>query len=371
MHATARFARPAVQRAVLRFPRAAARFLGAAQCPASARFPGAVVLLVLALTWAAATPARAQTGTIAGRVSDAVAGAPLAGAQVVVVGAGASQVTGQNGEYRLSGIPVGQHVVEARATGFAASRQTVAVLAGQTVTLDFALHPAATLEQVQAQPVAADQAIAAMQVRMFPGQPFRDFNTESYAHIPENDFRTVAASPLSTFSIDVDRASYANVRRFIQTGERPPIDAVRIEEMVNYFPYEWGKVAGDHPFSVSTEVWEAPWKTEHRLVRIGLHARSVETEHLPPANLVFLLDVSGSMAYPDKLPLLKKAFALLVEQLRPTDRVAIVVYAGAAGLALPSTPGDKRAEILAALEQLEAGGSTAGGAGIQIGRAHV
>ena len=366
MHATARFARPAVQRAVLRFPRAAARFLGAAQCPASARFPGAVVLLVLALTWAAATPARAQTGTIAGRVSDAVAGAPLAGAQVVVVGAGASQVTGQNGEYRLSGIPVGQHVVEARATGFAASRQTVAVLAGQTVTLDFALHPAATLEQVQAQPVAADQAIAAMQVRMFPGQPFRDFNTESYAHIPENDFRTVAASPLSTFSIDVDRASYANVRRFIQTGERPPIDAVRIEEMVNYFPYEWGKVAGDHPFSVSTEVWEAPWKTEHRLVRIGLHARSVETEHLPPANLVFLLDVSGSMAYPDKLPLLKKAFALLVEQLRPTDRVAIVVYAGAAGLALPSTPGDKRAEILAALEQLEAGGSTAGGAGIRL-----
>ena len=193
-----------------------------------------------------------------------------------------------------------------------------------------------------------------------------DFNTESYAHIDENDFKLVSASPLSTFSIDVDRASYANIRRFIQAGERPPIDAVRIEEMINYFPYEWGDVSGEHPFAVTTEVWEAPWKRQHRLVRIGLHAQSIDTEDLPPSNLVFLLDVSGSMSSPDKLPLLKKAFALLVDQLRPQDRVAIVVYAGAAGLVLPSTPGNRQDRILAALEKLQAGGSTAGGQGLQL-----
>ena len=190
-------------------------------------------------------------------------------------------------------------------------------------------------------------------------------NTESYAYIEENGFRHVRLSPLSTFSIDVDRASYANVRRFIQNGNRPPVDAVRIEELINYFPYEGEQVVGEHPFVVGTEVWRAPWKKEHLLVRIALRARSVDTEDLPPNNLVFLVDVSGSMTPADKLPLLKRAFSLLVDQLRPGDRVAIVVYAGAAGLVLPSTPGDQRTEILAALEQLEAGGSTAGGAGIR------
>ena len=124
------------------------------------------------------------------------------------------------------------------------------------------------------------------------------FNTESYAYIDENDFQLVSTSPLSTFSIDVDRASYANVRRFIQQGQRPPVDAVRIEEMINYFPYEWDEVLGEHPFAVTTEVWDAPWKPVHRLVRIGLRARSIDTEDLPPGNLVFLLDVSGSMASP-------------------------------------------------------------------------
>ena len=189
---------------------------------------------------------------------------------------------------------------------------------------------------------------------------------EGYAHIAENDFRLVASSPLSTFSIDVDRASYSNVRRFIEDGTRPPVDAVRIEEMINYFPYEWGEVAGDHPFSVSTEVWSAPWTRDHRLVRIGLHAEEVDVADLPPGNLVFLIDVSGSMDYPDKLPLLKNAFALLVGQLRDEDRVAIVVYAGAAGLVLPSTPGSRSEKILAAIEELHAGGSTAGGEGLEL-----
>ena len=210
--------------------------------------------------------------------------------------------------------------------------------------------------------VASAPTAAAHYGRTPPGY----YNTESYAHIEENGFQLVSESPLSTFSIDVDRASYANVRRFIGNGQRPPIDAVRIEEMINYFPYEWEEVAGEHPFTVTTEVWQAPWKPEHRLVRIGLGARSIDTEDLPPGNLVFLIDVSGSMESHDKLPLLKSAFALLVEQLRGEDRVAIVVYAGAAGLLLPSTPGDAREEILAALENLHAGGSTAGGAGIRL-----
>ena len=223
-----------------------------------------------------------------------------------------------------------------------------------------------------AKPVAAPESVAYAPVaaadyrHISHPSPTYYHNTESYAHIDENGFQLVSESPLSTFSIDVDRASYANVRRFIEGGQRPPIDAVRIEEMINYFPYEWEEVQGEHPFAVTTEVWEAPWKPEHRLVRIGLRARSIDTGDLPPGNLVFLIDVSGSMQPPDKLPLLKKAFALLVEQLRAEDRVAIAVYAGAAGLVLPSTPGDAREEILAALENLRAGGSTAGGEGIRL-----
>lgn len=192
-----------------------------------------------------------------------------------------------------------------------------------------------------------------------------NFNTESYAHISENPFLAVAANPLSTFSIDVDRASYSNVRRFIMMGQRPPLDAVRIEELVNYFTYDYPEPHGEHPFSITTEVAAAPWQPMHQLVRIGLQGRSVETEHLPPSNLVFLIDVSGSMQYPNKLPLLKAAFRLLVNELRPEDRVAIVVYAGAAGLVLPSTPGDQKDVIMDAILALEAGGSTAGGAGIK------
>ena len=193
-----------------------------------------------------------------------------------------------------------------------------------------------------------------------------DFNTESYAHIDENDFRLVSASPLSTFSIDVDRASYANIRRFIQDGQRPPLDAVRIEEMINYFTYEWGNVAGEHPFAVTTEVSQAPWKREHRLVRVGLHAPSIDMRHLPPRNLVFLLDVSGSMDEPNKLPLLQSAFALLADQMRPRDRVTVLTYSNEVCLALPSTSGDRKHEILSTIERLRAGGGTAGGPALQF-----
>ena len=193
-----------------------------------------------------------------------------------------------------------------------------------------------------------------------------NFNTESYAHIVENGFLGVEANPLSTFSIDVDRASYANVRRFINDGRRPPIDAVRIEELVNYFHYDLPDPTGEHPFSITTEVTSAPWNTNHLLVRIALQGRRVDLADQPASNLVFLLDVSGSMNSPDKLPLLKDALGLLVNNLREKDRVAIVVYAGAAGLVLESTSGDQKEVILDAIERLSAGGSTAGGAGIRL-----
>ncbi len=193
-----------------------------------------------------------------------------------------------------------------------------------------------------------------------------DWNTEEYSHLEENAFLSPRTNPLSTFSIDVDAAAYANVRRFLNESRMPYPDAVRIEELVNYFDYDYPEPTGETPFSITTELGPCPWNPEHKLVHIGLQGKSLPTESLPPSNLVFLLDVSGSMNYADKLPLLKSAFRLLVQQLGEADRVAIVVYAGAAGLVLPSTPASDQATILTALERLEAGGSTAGGAGIQL-----
>ncbi|HEX8392563.1 MAG TPA: VWA domain-containing protein [Longimicrobium sp.] len=192
------------------------------------------------------------------------------------------------------------------------------------------------------------------------------FNTEEYNLIQENPFRLAAENPLSTFAIDVDAASYSNVRRFLRERRMPPRDAVRIEELINYFDYEYPDPTGEHPFSINTEVSAAPWNPQHRLVQVGLQGRRMDTRELPPGNLVFLLDVSGSMNEPNKLPLVKESMRLLVNQLRPQDRVAIVVYAGAAGLVLPSTPGNQRERILGALNRLEAGGSTAGGQGIVL-----
>jgi Ca-activated chloride channel family protein len=191
-------------------------------------------------------------------------------------------------------------------------------------------------------------------------------NTESYALIEDNPFLLTKERPLSTFSVDVDRASYSNVRRFINEGTRPPKDAVRIEEMINYFPYDYPAPDGDAPVSITTRVGRAPWNPSHQLVLIGLKARPIPTASLPPNNLVFLIDVSGSMDEPDKLPLVKSSFELLVNQLRPQDRVAIVAYAGNAGLVLPSTSGSNKEAILDAITRLEAGGSTAGGAGLRL-----
>jgi len=195
---------------------------------------------------------------------------------------------------------------------------------------------------------------------------YRIENDESYAQINENDFERVALSPLSTFSIDVDKASYSNIRRMINNGQKIPFDAVKIEEMVNYFSYDYPQPKDEHPFSINTELIKTPWNEQTKLVRIGLQGKTYSTEELPPSNLTFLIDVSGSMNDPNKLPMLKSAFKLLVNQLREEDKVSIVVYAGAAGMVLEPTSGKKRQKILDALNNLQAGGSTAGEAGIEL-----
>ena len=189
---------------------------------------------------------------------------------------------------------------------------------------------------------------------------------ERYARFDENRPRTPSEQPLSTFSIDVDTASYANVRRFLTSGRLPPRDAVRIEEMVNYFRYDAPQPAGDRPFSVTLEAAECPWHSGRRLVRIGLEGRDIDRRERPAGNLVFLIDVSGSMAAANKLPLVKQALAMLVEELTENDSVAIVTYAGDAGVKLPATSGDQKEKILAAIESLSSGGSTHGSAGINL-----
>lgn len=206
----------------------------------------------------------------------------------------------------------------------------------------------------------------AYQAGFIQDQQMIDWNTEDYSPINENIFHNPARNPLSTFSIDVDAASYSNVRRFINGSQLPPRDAVRIEELINYFSYDYPQPADQDPFSVNTEVGTCPWNENHYLVHIGLQGKIIPTENLPASNLVFLIDVSGSMNAPNKLPLLKSAFKLLVDKLRPQDKISIVVYAGAAGLVLSPTPGDQKSNITASLENLQAGGSTAGGQGIKL-----
>ncbi len=199
-----------------------------------------------------------------------------------------------------------------------------------------------------------------------PLPPSIDWNTERYDEVAESGFLRPLDTPLSTFSIDVDTASYANVRRFLRDRTRPPEGAVRIEELVNYFRYPSRTQAGDDPFSVDLEIFDAPWRAEHRLVRIAVEGREMPASEVPPRNLVFLLDVSGSMQGPDRLELVKYGLARLSETLRSIDRVSIVVYAGASGLVLPPTAGDDENTIVAALDRLEAGGSTAGADGIRL-----
>jgi Ca-activated chloride channel family protein len=191
-------------------------------------------------------------------------------------------------------------------------------------------------------------------------------NTEEYDKIQENTFKGAEQSPVSTFSIDVDNASYSNIRRYLDGDQMPPIGAVRIEEMINYFDYDYPQPQGKDPFSINTEISTAPWNADHHLIHIGLQGKELAYDDLKSSNLVFLIDASGSMSDENKLPLLKKSLKLLLSELDDKDRVAIVAYAGAAGLVLPSTPASQQETILNALDGVNSGGSTAGGEGIEL-----
>jgi Ca-activated chloride channel family protein len=356
-------------------------------------------------------PRRTGTTVVVGRVTNP-AGQPVAQVTVSITDRTVGTTTGLDGRYALRvarQADLERVVVTFRRIGYNRRDLPLAVR-GDTVRLDAQITPATTnLEQsvVTAAPIVTDrapreQARGADAVRDYPrvGTPMRkdvtgqmsatvggvasprpvyprerrrpysiqadSGNTEAYEHIDENAFRSPLIAPLSTFSVDVDRASYANVRRFLTGGSLPPRDAVRIEELVNYFPYADPAPDGRDPIRITTEVAPAPWNPNHDLVRIGLRARDVDMRRAPPSNLVFLIDVSGSMMGPNRLPLVKQSLALLVDELREQDRVAIVVYAGQAGLVLPSTSGADKQRILGALESLQAGGSTAGGAGIRL-----
>jgi len=195
---------------------------------------------------------------------------------------------------------------------------------------------------------------------------YNNHNTEEYDRIYENEFKTASTNPLSTFSIDVDTASYSNLRRFIKYNQMPPKDSVRIEEMINYFTYDYPQPEKEHPFSITTETSTCPWNSENRLIHIGLQGKSLDYKSIKPCNIVFLIDSSGSMSSSNKLPLLKKSLKLLLNELNDNDRIAIVAYAGSAGLVLPSTPAHKKNRIINSLDRLNAGGSTAGGAGLKL-----
>jgi Ca-activated chloride channel family protein len=353
--------------------------------------PGLSLLLLASLTSIAAAPViqAPATGRVEGHVRNQ-SGAPIAQAQVFVLGTALQASTDRSGAYAFAAVPEGRVTVRAAFIGYKSSEAAITVRSGKTTTQDFRLEQSA----VQVQEVTVTGGVAAgigagpqpspqadglsrgakvenrrdgYRDRAEPWRwPREPGNTEAYSRIEENRFLAAIANPLSTFSIDVDAASYSNVRRFLSEGALPPADAVRLEELVNYFSYTYPDQTGNHPFAVTSEVGPCPWAPEHQLVRIGLQARRIATRDLPPSNLVFLIDVSGSMQSWDKLPLVKQAFRALVHELRPEDRVAIVVYAGAAGLVLPSTSGADKATIMAAIDRLEAGGSTAGGAGLKL-----
>jgi Ca-activated chloride channel homolog len=212
----------------------------------------------------------------------------------------------------------------------------------------------------------AKSATAMSAKREAPDAAAPEHNTEAYDRVLDNPFKLAAREPLSTFSADVDTASYSNVRRFLNEGKLPPADAVRVEELVNYFTYDYPAPADGFPVKITPELAECPWNPKHKLLRVGVQTEVMDPRRMPPRNFVFLVDVSGSMNAPNRLPLLQESLKMLTGQLTARDCVAIVVYAGSSGLVLPPTPGDRTGLIRSAIDRLRAGGSTNGGDGIQL-----
>ena len=341
------------------------------------------VIVVLVLAVRAISSADAL-GSISGTVS-----ANGARVTVTAICGNVAKSTTTSGGFSIGGLPVGVTcTVTASAPGFQATSARVAV--GGSVSLALVAKPATKPDAKPAETSAtkppppsrpAQEPLMKRESRgrmgapspamVAPSTPIMmeqdpNLNTEAYSRIDDNPFHRVATAPLSTFSVDVDTASYANLRRFLRDGQLPPKDAVRIEEMINYFSYDYPQPAKGEPFSITTEVTASPWNDKLQLVRIGLEAPAIDDAKVPARNLVFLLDVSGSMSSPAKLPLLRQAMTLLVNQLRPQDKIAIVTYAGNAGLVLPATNGREKDTIRNAIARLEPGGSTNGAAGIEL-----
>ncbi|MBN8785525.1 MAG: von Willebrand factor type A domain-containing protein, partial [Terrimonas sp.] len=262
-------------------------------------------------------------------------------------------------------VPAIQKLEEVVVIGYGTQKKKDIIGAAQEYKASAVLQGKASGVYVRRSPDPASRMYDKAEHNLYD-QEDEGYNTEDYNGITENRFLTVKDNPLSTFSIDVDAASYSNIRRFLNNGQLPPAGAVRIEEMINYFHYDYAQPKDDKPFAIHTEIAESPWNAAHRLVLVSLQGKKIPTENIPASNLTFLIDVSGSMQDENKLPLVKQSMKLLVDQMREQDKVAIVVYAGNAGLVLPPTSGANKQIIKDAIEKLEAGGSTAGGEGIML-----
>lgn len=330
--------------------------------------------------------------TITGTVTDGTN--PIEQVKVTVKGENITAYTDKNGKYKLSNVSEHARMLIFEKTGYITVNESVK---GRTIIDIQMKNEQVALDSLPAKPevinvidivdddisisdnfdfdkIESEELYFKDEASMFGSKRHKaknsiyddGGNTEEYSNIVENEYKEVTRDPLSTFSIDVDNASYSNVRRFLNYNQKPPNDAVRIEEMINYFDYDYPDPKGDQPFSVITEISDAPWNKEHKLIHIGIQGKKIDYEDLKPSNLVFLIDVSGSMSDVNKLPLLKESFKMMLDGLSEKDRVSIVVYAGAAGVVLESTPANEKEKIIAAFDQLSAGGSTAGGAGIKL-----
>lgn len=364
-------------------------------------------ILVAALVSVAAFSLFQKTGFIKGKLSDDQTQEAIpyctvllqkdsAGKTITVM----SQTTNMDGEFIFKNVPLGNYNVTANYIGYTSKlMKDITVKEGKTTYITLPLKQSAnklqeveivsytvpiveqdkksgaTITRHEYKSLSVDEVMAAPSTGNYQAEyegPMRgarsgsakDFNTEEYSKITDNEFKDAQKDPLSTFSIDVDKASYSNARRFITGGQLPPADAVRVEEFINYFPYSYSQPEGSDPFSISTQYLECPWNSNHNLIHIGIQGKELNMDKAVASNLVFLLDVSGSMEDANKLPLLKSGLKLLIDQMRPEDKVSIVVYAGAAGVVLPPTSGNHKERIADALEKLNAGGSTAGGEGI-------
>jgi Ca-activated chloride channel family protein len=341
-------------------------------------------LFISAAYQPAAYYALTGTSTLNGVITDAATGEALPFVQVHIKGTKISDMSDVDGRFTINNMAAGKYTLVSELVGYADMETVFSMAEGDTLALTISMQQEVqTLDEVV---ITKDKDLfRKMESRtesVANGMPTISgdgayygyvedaeevvHNTEEYDEIQELGFRKVVGNPLSTFSIDVDNASYSNIRRFISYNQVPQKDVVRIEEMINYFDYEYPQPTGEHPFEVFTEISETPWNADTRLVMIGIQGKDIDYSKADPSNLVFLMDVSGSMSDGNKLPLVKKSMYKLIDQLSEKDRIAIVVYAGAAGLVLPSTPASDKATIKKALDNLQAGGSTAGGAGIEL-----